>query len=141
MTRSEVPNRSLEAEAALFARHLIGASPAPEVAARYAEACRRVFPSPPGPGDAALLAFVRRHSWAAGPLDAACGLLRPASPLRGRLLLMLALLETSPAHATFFLEPPRSRAALLSHLAGRGLLAMLKLAAGLPLLLVVSRGR
>lgn len=128
---------ALQAEAALFGRYLIGVAPSQEAVARYVEACAAVFPGVPDPGDTVLLAFVRRRPWAIGPLDAACGMVAPESVLRGRLLLMLALLETTPAHADFFLTPSRSRLALILRLARCGVIALLKAAAGLPILLAL----
>jgi len=121
----------------MFGRYLIGGAPSPEAVGRYVEACGAIFPTPPDRGDAVLLDFVRRHPWAIGPLDAASGMVAPGSAIRGRLLLMLALLETTPAHADFFLAPSRSPGGLLLHLARCGVVALLKAAAGLPLLFVL----
>jgi hypothetical protein len=97
---------TLEADARLFGRYLVGATPGPEIVARYRDASRTLWPAGPGPRDAALLAFVRRHPWSLGPLDAAAALLDPGGQLRGRILVASAILETTTAHADDFL--PRS---------------------------------
>lgn len=124
---------ALEAEGRAFARHVVGAEPSPELLARYRDACARLFPSPPDAVDAALLAFAARHPWSVGPLDAATGLLRRESRLRARLLVMAAVLETTPRFADDFLPRPTRRLALLGRLGVIGLAAAGRAVAGVLL--------
>lgn len=141
MTPPDAALPALKTEAVLFARYLTGRPPTADVAARYLQACGRIFPAPPAGRDAAVLRFATRRPWSIGPLEAACGLTDPSASLRGRLLLMLALLETDPSSVEAFLPAPRPRLALLASLAGQGLAAAAKVAVGLPLLLLARAGR
>ena len=85
-----------------------------ELVRRYRDAVARLFPDPASPRDRALLAFAIGHPWSVGALDTAAALLAPTSRLRQRLLLMAALLETTPAGAAEFLprEPRLAELAL-----------------------------
>src|SRR5438046_9346229 len=102
---------ALEAEARLFTRYLVGRPPPAELVDRYRAANAAIFTEPVAREDAALVAFARRHPWSVSLLDAASGLLRPGSLLRNKILLMAAILETSPAFAAELLprdaRPPR----------------------------------
>ena len=79
-------------EANLLAHHLLDVELPAELRDRYERAVR---PLP----DAPELRFLRRHPWAIGFIHT------PA--VRQRLLLMAAILETTPRYAEFFLQPPR----------------------------------
>src|SRR5436190_1407965 len=89
----------------------------------------------------ALVAFARRHAWSVSLLDAASGLLRPGSLLRNKILLMAAILETSPAFADEFLprdaRPLRLLLALLAH----GTLAVARAALGAVVYAAAVRSR
>lgn len=128
-------------EARLFSRYLVGREASPEVLQRYAEALARLPLEPRRPADRSLLAFVRRHPWSLPPLDAALGVARRDSPLRARLLLMLALLEATVEHAGDFLPRPRARLAVVARVAASASLAALEILAGLLLLPFATRGR
>jgi hypothetical protein len=126
MSPHESDEAVLGAEARLFGRYLVGQEPAAEVVARYGEACRRLWPDAPRGADGARLAFVRRHAWSLGALDAAAALLDPAGQLRSRVLLAAAILETTPAHAEAFLPQQPTLPWLFVGLARSGGLAVLK---------------
>jgi len=134
------PPGDSQAEARLFSRYLLGRDPAPEVSARYADACGALFGDEPDPRDAAVVAFARAHAWSLPFLDAACGLLDPRALLRRKLLLVLALMETVPENADAFLARPSGRPRLVMRLAGQGVVSVAKLAGGL-LLLPLARWR
>ncbi len=114
------------------ARYLVGRTPSPEVLARCEEAIRQRIPAPSDPSDRALWAFVRRHPWSLGPLDAAAALLRPQGYLRSRLLVMAAVLEASPEGAADFL-PVDGGLRTVARLPVLGLVAVLRTIAGLVL--------
>jgi hypothetical protein len=122
------------ADAALLSRHLVGEVAPPEVLARFAAGCRALFPDAPAGADAALLAFVRRHPRTLPLLDAATALRAPGSALRARLLLMAAVLETTPRYADAFLPVDLPPLRLAWRLARDGTLAVLQALAGLALL-------
>jgi NADH dehydrogenase len=130
---SVLSGRVLAGEARLLGGYLVGVDPAPDLVARYEAACRRLF----GDETDAELLFVRRHAWALPWLDAAIGLMRPASALRQRILLMAAILEATPRHSAFFLDEPRQPLAVLAHLTFQALRSVAALAIGLPVLLFV----
>jgi hypothetical protein len=134
-----VEQGSLEAEARLFGRHLVGREPDAEILSRYREACARLWPEPPVGADAARLAWVRRHPWSLGPLEAAAALLDPAGPLRSRVLLTAALLETTPRHANDFLPDEPGLVPLFLRLAAFGTLAVVKALVGALLWPVAGR--
>ena len=115
----------LAVEARVFARYLVRAEPAPELVARYADAMAALFPEPPPPADAALVRFASERPWSVPFLDAAAGLIAPSSRLRAKILVMAAILETTPALADEFL--PRNDVplgTLVIRLAGAGLAAV-----------------
>ena len=134
---SDAPGHLLD-EALLFSRYLAGREAEPEIIDRYARGCQTLFTDEPNPPEAAVLAFVHRYGWSLPFLDAACSLVSPDSLLRGRLLLMLSILETTPRHAGLFMAKPRGRVIFLFLFVGRCLTALLKAAGGL-LLMPVAR--
>ena len=131
----------LATEARVFARYLVGRTPPPELAARYAAASAALFAGPPAPGDAALVAFARRHPWSVGLLDGACALLRPSGLLRGKLLVLSAILETSPAFADEFLPRGLGPIGLFFRLAVSGTAAVVRAVVGAAVYVVAVRGR
>jgi hypothetical protein len=129
----------LEQEARVFGRYLVDATPAPDVVARYRDAVSTLWPSPPPPRDAALLAFVRRHPWSVGPLDAAAGLVDRGGQLRSRILLAGAILETTTTHADDFLPRTVAPPALLGRLVASGISSALLAVAGMALWPIATR--
>jgi hypothetical protein len=132
---------ALEAEARIFGRYLVGSAPEPALVARYCAASRTLWPSPPKPRDAAVLAFVRQRPWSVGPLDAAAALLDPGGLLRSKVLVMSALLEATPAHADDFLPRAASTGALLWRLMSSGAVAVAQAAVGALLYRLAARSR
>jgi hypothetical protein len=131
----------LEAEARIFGRYLVGRTATPDIVARYRDASRALWQGAPGPGDAERLAFVRRHPWSVGPLDAAAALLAPAGQLRSKVLVMAAILETTTAHADDFLPRTFSLAALLRRLVASGTTAVVLAVLGALLWPLAGRSR
>lgn len=131
----------LEAEARIFGRYLVGRTPTPDIVARYCDASRTLWPGEPDPGDAERLAFVKRHPWSVGPLDAAAALLDPSGQLRGKVLVTAAILETTTAHADDFLPGSVSVRALLWRLAVSGTLAVALAVLGALLWPLAGRSR
>ncbi|MBS0340805.1 MAG: NAD-dependent epimerase/dehydratase family protein [Proteobacteria bacterium] len=128
---------TLEQEARVLVRYLVGASASPEVVQRYVEAHIRLLP---GPADK-VTAFARRHPACLGLLDAAAGLRATAAPLRRRVLLMASVLEATTEHADHFLPAPRSLPATLALLAWHGMRAALMALLGMPLYLWLVAGQ
>jgi hypothetical protein len=123
----------VDEEAAIFARYLVRRSPPADVVARYREAVQRLSLEGAGARDRALLAFVGRHPWSVGCLDAAAALVAPGSRLRQRLLVMAALLETTPEGAAEFLPREPTLGTLVLRLPAIGFGAVGRLLVGLVL--------
>ena len=136
-----MPEAELDAEAVTFARYLVGRTPPPELVARYREANAALFAASVPPIDSALVAFVRRHPWSVGLFDAAVGLRRPGSLLRNKILVMTAILETSPAFADEFLTRPVHPVVLALRVAALGTLAVARTLLGLALYPAAARAR
>jgi hypothetical protein len=73
---------SLQIEARVLARYLVGRTPPQELIDRYERANRTLFTEPVEQRDAALVGFVGRHPWSVPFLDAASGVQagQPAAP-------------------------------------------------------------
>lgn len=130
-------DRAWRAEARCLARHLLRTEISAELRERYVTAARQLF----GETAEGSVAFFHRHLWSLSWLDAALGLVRPLDGLRQRLLLMAAVLETTPEHAAWFLRPPPSRIRLALGLIARSATSLVKVAGGILLLPLVPRDR
>jgi hypothetical protein len=130
---------ALATEARLFGRYLVGRDPGDAIVARYVAACRTHFADPPRADDAAALTWVRRHPWSVGPLDAASGLLRPGGALRNRILLMAAILESTPEFADHFLPRQVGPLALVVRVGTFGAIAVANAVVGAVLLKALAR--
>ena len=115
---------SLQSEARVLARYLVGRTPPLELIERYERASRTLFTEPVERRDAALVGFVGRHPWSVPFLDAASGFLRPDGLLRRKILTMGAILETAPEFADEFLPRSAHPVALVLRLCGLGFLAL-----------------
>ncbi len=133
--------RELEREARTFGRHLVGRTPPAELVERYCEAMTVLLAEPPSARDAALLGFALRHPWSVSCLDAAAGWLDRDGLLRSKLLVMTAVLETSPTFADEFLPRTPSPAGLLGGLAAVGVATVARLVVGLVLWPLALRTR
>jgi len=92
-------------EAASFGRYLLGREIDAASRAAYATAARELAYD----GTDSITEFALRRAWSMAPLDGALALVRPDAPLRKKLLLMAAVLETRPEYCDDFL--PRDRSA------------------------------
>ncbi|HEV1995132.1 MAG TPA: hypothetical protein VGR03_12455 [Candidatus Acidoferrum sp.] len=118
----------------LFARYLIGQEAPDELLPRYVRANSILFREGCDPKETAAVAFVCRHPRTLPYMDAACGLLRPDHLLRKKLLVIMAILETTPALADHFLSrATRGIWPLLAEVAWTGLVASVKGIVGLVL--------
>lgn len=104
----------LRTEALVFGRYLVGREPSEDLVDRYRRANERLFGSP-GPEEQVIIDFALRRPWSLPMLDAALGLTQSASLLRKKLLVMTAIVETTPE----YLDSTEQRAVGLSQLALR----------------------
>ena len=139
MDRLDSSDAALAGEARLFGRYLVGREPGEAPVERYVAACRTHFPEAARADDAAVLAWVRRHPWSVGMLDAASGLLRPGGPLRNRILLMAAILESTPEFADHFLPRQVGPLALALRVGAAGAVAVANAVIGAVLLKALVR--
>jgi hypothetical protein len=129
----------LEQEGRIFAEYLVGRPPPLELVQRYVQAHRALGAKAAAASEGGLTDFVRRHPWSVGFLDAAAALLEPGGLLRGKILMMSAILETSPAFADEFLPRAVGAPALFLRLAGLGVTTTLRALVGLVLYAVAVR--
>lgn len=133
------PDAMLLAEGRALGRWIIGRPVDAEFVERYASAHAHLLLTTDDPGDRAVLAYAIAHPRLLPPLDAASALVRPQSILHRKALLMTAILEASPTHAEMFLPRTRGWAGLLALAAGVGIVTVMQLALGLPLLALLRR--
>lgn len=128
---------TLRREAQLLSRHLLAVDPPDEVVGRYVEAhAARI-----GAGsrrDRAVMALVHERPALLPALDAAAALAARESLLRHKLVLIAAILETTPALAPRFEPPSAGRAFTLARLALHGLAGAASAVVGLLVYAVVA---
>lgn len=129
----------LDGECALISRYLIGSEPPQELKDRYRAAHRILLGEDAAESVDPEMRFLRRHPWALPYLDAGAAVLRRESTVRKKTILMAAILEATPIHADFFLQPPDPVFKLLCSLFWQGVRAVAKTAVGIPILLVARR--
>ena len=124
-------------ECDVFVRYLSRADSTPYVRAKYTRAVERIPSLRARPGfESRLLRFAGRGPTAARIADAYAALLAPDSVLRSRLVLLLALLEsTPPYHEAIERPPPGASAKELSGAIVAGMAGVISLVAGLLVLL------
>jgi hypothetical protein len=127
----------LRTEAILFGRYLVDRVPSEELIERYVRANEVL-----GLGsseDHEMLDFARRNPWSIAMLDAAAGVLGGSSLLRKKLLVMTAIVETTPE----LVDHTQPSALGLPHLALRvgvaGARTVLSVMSGLALHLMLRR--
>jgi hypothetical protein len=123
-----VSDARLARECRIFTRHLIGADPGEYVTTRYTDA-HRVRPgfTAESPFDRFLCAFARGSPLMTRLADAWSAVFAPTAVLRRKLVLLLAMLESSAPHYRRLEAVPSVRALAFLSLSGRGLLAVLTL--------------
>ena len=138
--RTHATDEPLEKEAEALGRYLLGSAPSPGEIERYIRGSRALFPDAPR-REAAVLSFALRRRWALPLLDGACGLVEPDALLRRKLILMLAILETSPGRVEAFEPITGPRAAILGRLFLRASKGVVRCIAGLAVLPIARRSR
>jgi hypothetical protein len=136
----------VERECDVFVRYLAGAESTDYLRAKYTRAVELIPSLRTRPGfESRLLRFAGRGPFAARIADAYAALLAPDSVLRSRLVLLVALLESSPPYHEAIDRPPEGASVReLSGAIAAGLAGVLSLMAGLivllPLRLRTGRG-
>lgn len=125
----------LEHEARLFGRYLVSRDPSETLVARYVRANTELLADE----DDAVVAFARRHPWSIAMLDASAGLFDAGSLLRKKLLLMTAIVETTPELAARTEPVDASLPRLAVRLGVAGARAAANVIGGLALTAVVKR--
>lgn len=121
-------DQQLQRECRVFTRHLIGQVPGDYVTGRYLDA-HRVRPdfTPHSRFDRFLCGFARRSPVMARFADAFAVVFAPGSVLRRKLVLLLAMLESTAPHYRRLEEVSSNRALAFAGLFARGMLAALVL--------------
>jgi len=94
-------------EAELFGRYLLGRGPNERSILLYEDALKKMNITSEGK-DMKILLYIFSHPWSLKYLDAGLALFRRESPVRRKICLMLAILETSPEYSRYFLTEKRS---------------------------------
>jgi hypothetical protein len=132
---------SLKQEGEQIARYLTGVLPPPDVLERYVEAHALLFRDAVSPTERASILFVRHHAWALPYMDAGLAVLRPHSRLRNKILLMFALLETTPDFIDLFFAESLSRTGALFRMIKTAAKAVLHVILGVALYPFMVRSR
>ncbi len=93
-------------EALLFGRYLLGSTP-DEPSLLLFERAMATLPMRLDAKDDNLLRFMLAHPWSIGMIDAWLALTHPYALVRGKIFVMLAIVETQPRYAHLFLPRPR----------------------------------
>jgi NADH dehydrogenase len=115
----------LTREARVFTRHLLGVDPSDYVIAQY----RKAHDSRPelaiaDPFDRSMVTLARRHRIAAKLVDAGAAVLQPRGVLRRKMVLLIAILEsTPPFHAIIDRTPGLSRPSSIARMVWTGAVA------------------
>lgn len=131
---AELRPAELRREFVLFTHYIIRQKPLDNYLLRYIAACQKLLAECP-PSKA--LPLLDERPWLLGPLDAACGLLRPQDELRQKLLIASAVLEAGPDYAPHFLPRRLSVPRLFLTFAWCGIRWLLKLLVGTVVLLIL----
>jgi len=99
---------STDQEAATLTFYLTNKAPTTKVVVLYDQALQQT-PVETDQKQQKLWAFCMKHTWALGFIDAGLALTVPYHPIRKRLFIMLAILETQPAYNSYFLPRKRSK--------------------------------
>lgn len=129
---------TLEKQAALFGRYLLGKPVNQAVETLFVEAMTAGDVPRVSHQDQRLLNWGLRHSWALGLLDSGASLLRPNAELRRRLFVLFSILESRPEYWRDFLPVKRSKWYLFT-LAWTACKAGVKALAGVLLVKAVAR--
>lgn len=89
----------LRTEAIAFGRYLVDATPSEELVERYRRANDVLLDEAPAPGDQRVIEYARAHPWSIRMLDAGTALSGRAPVFRKKLLIMMAIVETTPEFA------------------------------------------
>jgi NADH dehydrogenase len=133
-------DRTLEGECHVFTRHLIGGDPTPYIVEHYVRAHQASGRLMPGDRfDRLLVRIAARHRLLARCADSYARVFVPASLLRRKLVLLLAILETAPETHRVIDAPPGGGAMLIAgRLIGQGVLWLAGLLAAAVLLAPVQ---
>lgn len=131
----------LHTEAIAFTRYLIDAEPSEELIERYCSANAVLFEAAPSAVDLAVLEFARRHRWSIPMLDASSAITREGSLFRKKLLVMMAILETTTRFAGRTEQQSLGLPRLAMRLGSAGVVAAFNLVTGFALYVAITRRR
>jgi hypothetical protein len=101
-------HQDITCQAEVFGSYLLGQPPSAAATKLYVQAMT-ANPGNQSARDIKLLAFVARHRWSLGFIDAGLAFVRPGAEVRRRLYVMFAILECMPEYHKLFLPQARSR--------------------------------
>ena len=104
-----VEDVELQREAVLIATYLLKHSPSESIIHRYMRGVQTRLPLTPEGIDKSIQSFILQHPWSLLYLDAVSAFLAPKNLLRSKILLMIAILETTTEYYDHFSPSPSSR--------------------------------
>jgi hypothetical protein len=108
----------LHNEARTIAYYLTGREAEKFIVERYVTAVDMIFKSAPAPDDRNILSFVRNHPSTLPFFDAASAVFFSRNQLRARILLMVAILETTPEYCGHFFPSPFTKGRFILDIIG-----------------------
>ncbi len=102
MTVSAGDHTLLREEAIAIAKYLTGREPEEFIIDRYISGVHTKFSNMAETNDRAIESFIQKYPSALSCIDAASAILYPRRLLRKKILLMVAILETTPEYCGYF---------------------------------------
>jgi len=133
--------KRLQKECLLITCYLVDEAPSQEIISRYIMGNSSLLSDPQLEEDLSILNFIRQFEWVLPFMDAACGILRPRSLLRKKILLMVAILEASPYYTNHFLPEVVSLSHFFFSMMRYGVQTGVKVVLGLCIYPIAKRAR
>jgi len=135
-----IENR-LKNEATLISKYLICKKPTNDLVNRYVEANFMLFGTEKLKYKNSELSFIYRHPMSLPYIDAAICLFAPKSILRKKIIVMAAILETTPSFANFFIKTPKSALISILSVGWQGACILFKILIGISFFLFALMGQ
>ena len=127
----------LRREAFLIASYLLHRQPTDVVIERYISGVQILFKAPTDPAEGKIFSIIRNHPAMLQYFDAVSAVFFPKNLLRNKLLLMVAIIETTPEYCDEFFTTPFSKTGFFLEILSTALKSAWHIIIGLLLMLWV----